>query len=225
LVLSVIVWGLVVAATIPLPRRVGYRLCRYWANAAIFLLKLLCGLDYAVEGRERLPKRNAVVLVKHSSTWEAIVQWKIFPTQTWVIKRELMWVPILGWALRALRPIAINRSAGRSAVQQVIEQGKRCLADGLWVVIFPEGTRVPAGRSGRYGISGALLASEAGTPVVPVAHNAGDYWPRRSWLKRAGTIKVVIGDPIPTAGREPREVTEEVREWIEKTLAEIRPAP
>ena len=146
----------------------------------------------------------------------------MFPEQTWVIKRELMWVPVLGWVLKLLTPIALNRRAGSSAVQQVLEQGTRHLEHGLWVAIFPEGTRVPAGESRRYGLSGALLASAAGRPIVPVAHNAGDFWPRRGWLKKRGTIRVVIGPPIATAGREPREINDEAQRWIEGTVAKIR---
>src|SRR5690606_22674463 len=133
-----------------------------------------------------LPSRNAIVLMKHSSAWETLAQLQIFPKQTWVIKRELMWAPFLGWVLPLLKPIAIDRRGGRDAVRQVIEQGTQRLEDGFWVVIFPEGTRVPPGQTRRYGLSGALLASETGRTVVPVAHNAGLFWPRRGWVKRPG---------------------------------------
>ncbi|HLF10372.1 MAG TPA: lysophospholipid acyltransferase family protein [Gammaproteobacteria bacterium] len=224
LFLSVAVYGLVVLATAPLGHRVTYRTVLGWVSSVMFMLRWLCRLDYVVEGREHLPAQNTVLLLKHSSAWETIAQLEIFPTQTWVIKRELMWVPILGFILMLLKPIAINRSGGRSAVQQVLEQGQRHLQQGLWVAIFPEGTRVPAGESKRYGLSGTLLASAAGRAVVPVAHNAGDYWPRRGWLKRPGTVRVVIGPPIPTAGREPRDVTDQAQRWIEATVAAIRPS-
>ncbi len=123
------------------------------------MLRWLCALDYVVEGREHLPARSTVVLMKHSSAWETLAQLCIFPRQTWVLKRELTWLPVFGWVLLALRPIAINRRGGSAAVQQVLEQGAQRLAEGLWVVIFPEGTRVPAGQTRRYGMSGALLAS------------------------------------------------------------------
>jgi 1-acyl-sn-glycerol-3-phosphate acyltransferase len=130
-----------------------------------------------------------------------------------------MWAPILGWAIFFLKPIAINRGGGRAAVEQVIAQGRRRLEAGLWVVIFPEGTRVPAGQTRRYGIGGTLLAQAAGRDIVPVAHNAGAFWPRRSLMKRAGTIRVVVGDPISTTDRDPREVTAEVQAWIEQELS------
>ena len=220
LFVSVAVYGtLVVLTTAFLPSRATYRAALYWVDTTLWLLKLLCRLDYVVEGEERLPSEPCIVLVKHSSAWETIAQLKIFPRQTWVLKRELLWAPVFGWVLLKLKPIAIDRRAGRSAVQQVIAQGRARLGEGLWVVIFPEGTRVPAGQMGRYGLSGALLAASAGRPVVPVAHNAGEFWPRRGWLKKPGTIRVVIGMPIPTEGKDPRAINDEVRAFIEAELA------
>ena len=194
---------------------------RWWVNSVFFVLRVCCGLDFRVEGRENLPAQNGVLLVKHSSAWETIAQLVIFPRQTWVLKRELMWLPFFGWVLAVMRPIAIDRSARGAAVAQVIEHGSARLAEGFWVVVFPEGTRVPAGEQRRYGLSGALLASKTGAPIVPVAHNAGDFWPRRSWLKRPGTIRVVIGEPIDAAGREPREINADARAWIEATLERL----
>ena len=222
LFLSVPVYGLLVLPTALLSRRVTYAAAAAWVGSVLFLLRWLCNLDHVVEGREHLPATSSVVLVKHSSAWETLAQFKIFPRQTWVMKRELTWVPVFGWVLLALRPIAIDRKGGRTAVQQVLDQGRQRLAEGIWVVIFPEGTRVPAGETRRYGMSGALLAEAAGLPVVPVAHNAGDYWPRRSWRKRPGTIRVVIGPPIPTAGVDPRLVNERTQRWIEDTVATLR---
>jgi 1-acyl-sn-glycerol-3-phosphate acyltransferase len=194
---------------------------RWWVSSIFFMLRVCCRLDYRVEGAENLASGNAVALVKHSSAWETIAQLEIFPRQTWVLKRELLWLPFFGWALSLLRPIAINRGARGAAVNQVIEQGKARLAEGFWVIVFPEGTRVPFGESRRYGLSGALLAREAERPVVPVAHDAGFYWARRGWLKKPGTIRVVIGAPIETQGRDPREINEEVRRFIESTLERL----
>jgi 1-acyl-sn-glycerol-3-phosphate acyltransferase len=222
LFLSVAFYGTVLLPTLVLPRRVAYAAARGWAGSVMFALRLLCRLDYVVEGAEHLPATSTVVLVKHSSAWETIAQLRIFPRQTWVLKRELIWIPIFGWVLMKLGPIAIDRKGGRAAVQQVLTQGQQLLAEGTWVVIFPEGTRVPAGETRRYGMSGALLAEAAGLPVVPVAHNAGDYWPRRSWLKRPGRIRVVIGPPISTAGVDPRIVNELTQRWIEDTVARLR---
>jgi 1-acyl-sn-glycerol-3-phosphate acyltransferase len=221
---SVAVYGLIVLLAAPLGYERVYALVTVWVDWILTLLERLCGLGFHVEGLEHLPDRNAVLLLKHSSAWETIAQIKIFPRQTWVLKRELLWAPVLGWVLVLLKPIAINRSAGRTAVEQVLQQGQQRLEEGLWIVIFPEGTRVPAGQSRRYGISGALLANAAGRPVVPVAHNAGEFWPRRGLLKRSGTIRVVIGKPISTVGRDAREVTEDARRWIEARLSEMAPA-
>ncbi len=225
LFLSVPLYAPIVLLTAPFPRRVAYRSVLYWIDAQLFMLEKLCGLRYEVDGKEHLPAEPSIVLMKHSSTWETLAQLRLFPRQTWVLKRELMWAPFFGWALKLLRPIAIDRRGGRAAVEQVIAQGRERLEEGLWVVIFPEGTRVPYGQTGRFGLSGALLASAVGKPVIPVAHDAGRYWPRRGWLKRAGTIRVRIGAPIPTAGRDPREVMAEVRAWIEQAVAEIDAAP
>lgn len=220
---SVAVYGCVVVLTTGLlPSRATYRAALYWVDSTLWLLKRLCRLDYVVEGYEHLPVDPSIVLVKHSSAWETIAQLKIFPRQTWVLKRELLWAPVLGWVLLKLKPIAIDRRAGRSAVQQVIAQGQARLDEGVWVVIFPEGTRVPAGQTGRYGLSGALLAATAGRPVVPVAHNAGEFWPRRGWLKKPGTIRVVIGTPIATEGKDPRAINDEVRSFIEAQLERMR---
>ena len=222
---SVPLYAPIVLLTAPWPHRVTYRWVLHWIDTQLFMLEKLCGLRYEVEGREHLPAEPSIVLMKHSSTWETLAQLRLFPPQTWVLKRELMWAPFFGWALKLLKPIAIDRRGGRAAVEQVIAQGRERLEEGLWVVIFPEGTRVPYGQTGRFGLSGALLASAVGKPVIPVAHNAGRYWPRRGWLKRPGTIRVRIGPPIPTAGRDARDVTAEVRAWIERAVDELDEAP
>jgi 1-acyl-sn-glycerol-3-phosphate acyltransferase len=163
-------------------------------------------------------------MIKHSSVFEAYAQVVFFPRQCWVLKRELFWVPFFGWGLKALKPIAINRNAGRSAVKQVIGQGKERLAEGIWVTVFPEGTRVAPGTTKKYGISGAALAHEAGVPIVPVAHNAGDYWPRRSLLKRPGLIRFCIGPPIDASAQSPKETNVIVQDWIEGRMREISEA-
>jgi 1-acyl-sn-glycerol-3-phosphate acyltransferase len=221
---SVPFYGTVALLTALLHRPWSYDVAVAWVDSMLWLLHRLCGLDYRVEGVEHLPKQSSIVLMKHASTWETLAQIKIFPRQTWVLKRELMWVPILGWVLWLLRPIAIDRGGGGAAVQQVVDQGRERLMAGLWVVVFPEGTRMPAGQTRRYGLSGVLLASAMELPVIPVAHNAGFFWPRRGWLKRPGTIRVVIGEPIETRGVEPRLVNEQAQRWVEDTLARIAPS-
>lgn len=222
LFLSVPVYAALAFAAVLLPGVAAFSAARAWARSVVSALDWLCGLDCHVEGLEHLDRENCVVLLKHSSAWETITQFIIFPArQTWVMKRELLWVPILGWALMLFKPIAINRSGGRRAVEQVLEQGQQRLAAGYWVMIFPEGTRVPIGQKRRYGISGALLASTSGRPVIPVAHDAGRYWPRRGLLKRPGTIRFVIGPPIETAGKDARDLNAEVEAWIEGKLEEF----
>ena len=223
LFVSVVPYSCWVLLTAPVtPRDHAWRAARSWAGTVLALLRILCGLDYRLEGAEHLPDRDAVVLMKHSSAWETIAQLVLFPNQVWVMKRQLLWVPFFGWALAVFSPIAIDRKGGRQAVEQVLRQGQQRLAEGLWVMIFPEGTRVAPGERRRYGLSGALLAAVAERPVVPVTHNAGDYWPRRGVMKRAGTIRMVIGPPIEAAGRSPRDVNRDVESWIETTLEDIR---
>ncbi len=200
----------------------SYCIGKSWVHTIIWSCKVLCRLDYSVKGKEHIPEKNCVVYFKHSSAYETIVQLLIIPRQTWVLKRELIWAPFLGWALACLHPVAINRKAQRSAVKQVIQKGKARLAEGLWIIIFPEGTRMRAGETRRYGISGTILAQEANTVILPVAHNAGDFWPRRGWRKKPGTIRFVIGPALDPAGRDPREFNEELQNWMETTVAELR---
>jgi 1-acyl-sn-glycerol-3-phosphate acyltransferase len=213
----------VLAVAWALPFKGRWAIARSWGALNMWLLKVLCGLDFVVEGRENIPAGSHVAMWKHSSTWETIAQAVVFPEQGWVLKRELLWIPVVGWALRLMQPIAIDRSAGSSAVRQVIAQGKARLNAGRWIVIFPEGTRAAVGEVRKYGVSGSILAIEAGVYVVPVAHTAGYFWPRRGWLKRPGTIRVIIGKPIATQGREPRELNAEIQAWIERTISEAVP--
>jgi 1-acyl-sn-glycerol-3-phosphate acyltransferase len=224
LFIATLLYAVVVIAVGWLPNRRLYAIARHWARTQLWLLEMLCGLKHTIEGEENIPAGAHVSMWKHSSAWETIAQASIFPPQSWVLKRELMWIPLVGWAVHCLKPIAINRRAGAAAVNQVVEQGTQRLAEGLWILIFPEGTRVAIGEKRKYGVSGALLASRAGCKIVPVAHNAGYFWPRRGWVKKPGTIQVVIGRPIDAAGRDPRELNEEVRAWIEKRLATMSPA-
>lgn len=197
-------------------------MARFWAHVLLTLLRWLCRLDYTVEGQENLPRDSGIAFWKHSSTFETIAMAAVFPDQVWILKRELIWIPVVGWGLKQLHAIAIDRGAGSKAVNQVVQQGSERLQEGLWIMVFPEGTRMPPGETRKYGLSTALLASRTGRPVIPVAHDAGYYWPRRGLYKRPGTIRVVIGQPIETLGREPRDINAEVQEWIEGTIRRIR---
>jgi 1-acyl-sn-glycerol-3-phosphate acyltransferase len=202
-------------ASVFLPMRGRCMLARIWAGTLLGALKLICGLGYSIEGREHLPQGAHIALLKHTSAWETFAQAVILPPQVWVLKRELTWIPVVGWGLKQLHCIAINRGAGASAVRQLIEQGRQRLAEGLWISVFPEGTRMPPGETRRYGVGGAAVAVETGAFIVPVAHNAGYFWPRRGLMKKPGTIRVVIGPPITTKGRDPRDVNEEAQRFIE----------
>ena len=221
LFLSTFVYAFVVVALGWLPYERRYGVARQWARLQLGAARVLCGLDYVVEGREHIPATGHVSMWRHSSAWETIAQMVIFPPQAWVLKHEILWIPVIGWATKLMEPIAINRGAGHIAVRDVLNQGRERLAAGRGVLIFPEGTRVAPGQTGKFGISGALLATSAGCPIVPVAHDAGRYWGRRGLLKRRGTIRVVIGPPIEPAGRDARELTELVRTWIAAKVAEL----
>lgn len=211
----------IICACLPFRRR--FPLARAYAASVLAVLKWSCGLDYRIEGAA-LPDGCHIALWKHSSSWETMAMMVVFPRQVWVLKRELLWIPAVGTGIWQMHAIAINRSAGHSAVSQVVEQGKDRLAEGDWIIIFPEGTRMPAGETRRYGVSGALLASQTGRLIVPVAHNAGFYWPRRGLVKKPGTVRVVIGPSIAAGGREAREINEEVQAWIEATVRSLEPA-
>jgi len=224
LFLSVIPGALWALFARPFGYYAAYRGPYWWGRLNLWALRVICGIDYRVEGAENIPSdRPVICYVKHTSAWETIAQVVLFPPQAWVHKRELMWIPIMGWALWALDSIHIDRSAGHNAVKQVVEQGKQKLADGHWVLIFPEGTRMPPGTTRRYGISGALLSRESGAPILPVAHNAGDHWGRNALVKRPGTITVRIGKPIDPYGRNAVDINAEAQTWIEAQMKEISP--
>jgi 1-acyl-sn-glycerol-3-phosphate acyltransferase len=223
LFLTVPIHATAVLLVAPFGHRACYRVAVNWAEINLWLLDKVCGLRFEVEGVERIPDQPCVLYWKHESVFETMAGAVIFPPQTWVVKHELMWVPFFGWGLALLRPIAINRRAGRVAVRQVISQGQQRLKEGLFVVIYPEGTRVLPGEERHFGISGAALAKRAGRPVVPVAHNAGDFWPRRSLLKHPGTIRIAIGEPIDTTELSHDEITRRGREWIAAEIERISP--
>ena len=205
----------------PLPFRLRYRFATQWGRLSLAWLSITCRLSYQVAGAENIPDETSIVFCKHQSTWETLAMQKIFPPQVWVLKRELLWLPFFGWALAVLKPIALNRKAGRKAVEQLVEQGRERLAQKLWVIVFPEGTRIAPGQRGRYRIGGAVLAERTGFPVVPVAHNAGEFWPRHGFLKRPGVIQVVIGPKITVEGKQAADILREAEDWIETTMQTI----
>lgn len=202
--------------TAPLPRMTRYRLISGWSRLVIRLARWILGIEWRVEGRENLPSRPAVILSKHQSAWETMAFQLIFPPQVLVLKRELLWIPFFGWGLALMSPIAINRSRGMRALRTIARRGRERLAQGFWVVVFPEGTRVAPGAQREYHPGGAWLASASGAPVVPVAHNAGLLWPRNAFLKRPGTVTVRIGPPIEAADLDPKTINDLAKTWIEE---------
>lgn len=200
-----------------LPLRRRYAVLTRWSRYTLAWLRLTCRLDYRVSGREHIPGGSAVVLSNHQSAWETLAFQSIFPPHVWVLKRSLLWLPFFGWSLAMLRPIAIDRGGHSKALRQVVDQGRERLAGGMWVVVFPEGTRMPPGALGPFNPGGAMLAERAGVPVVPVVHDAGSYWPRSGFPIRPGTIQVAIGPPIATAGRKAKAINRDAEQWIGET--------
>ena len=214
-------YALVVLATYPLSPLNRYRVISGWSHIMLFLARFICGVRYCVLGTENIPRKPTIVLSKHQSAWETLAFQQIFPPQVWVLKKELLHIPFFGWGLAMTSPIAINRSRGKAALKQIIRQGRDRLQKGLWIIIFPEGTRIDPGKKGRYGIGGAWLATNTGVSVVPVAHNAGALWGKNSFIKFPGTITVSIGEPIDPAGMDANELNNKVEEWIELEVTRI----
>lgn len=219
---TIVLYSLVVLASVIFPLRVRHLLIRSYLRVYLRMLKFICHVDYKVEGLENIPKnRNGIILSKHQSSWETFYLPTIFHAPAIILKKELYWVPFFGWGLAISDPIAIDRNDKTSAMQQVIAKGKKRLDDGRWVLVFPEGTRMPPGVVGNYKLGGARLAAATGYPIIPVAHNAGRCWPRRKFIKRPGTITVVIGPVIESQGRSAEEILELAKNWIETTMIRI----
>ena len=216
------VWAIVSLLTFPLPPLVRYQVISVWSRFMVWTAERLCGLTYRVTGAEHIPGEPCIIVAKHESAWETLAFQKIFPPQVWVIKRELLWIPFFGWGLAMTSPIAIDRKAGRRALKQMIDQGRDRLRRGFFIVIFPEGTRSAPGVRGVYRTGGAWLALETGAPIVPVAHNAGTYWPRNAFVKRPGTITVSIGPIVHADGRNAAELMQNIEQWIENETQRIR---
>jgi len=208
----------------PLPFKLRYYFVTRWTLFNLWWLKITCGLKHTITGLENIPKGPAIVMCKHQSAWETLALQIIFPPQAWILKRELLWIPIYGWGLASMDPISIDRGSAIKSVRQIVNQGCQRLANGIWVVIFPEGTRVAPGEKRKYLPGGGLLAEKSGVPIVPVVHNAGFFWPRNSIIKKPGTITMVIGPVIQTTGKSANEIMTEVEAWIESMIEQL-PAP
>lgn len=205
----------------PLPPLARSRFIALWSRIMLGWMKLTCGLSYRVVGAENIPDHPCIILAKHQSAWETMAFQCVFPPVVWVMKRELLRIPFFGWGLAMTSPIAIDRSAGKEALRQITEQGKARLAKGFWVVVFPEGTRVKPGVSGKYNIGGAFLATHSDATVLPIAHNAGEFWGKNAFLKHPGTITLSIGKPIQAGGMKAGALNSQVETWIEQEMQRI----
>lgn len=222
MMITVCLYSVLVMLSILVPLRYRFMLIRAYLRHNLWVLKKVCLIDYKVEGLHHVSKKHlGIVMSKHQSTWETFFLPLVFHDPAIIIKRELLWTPFFGWAMSVSDPIAINRSKRNSAMQQIITKGKACLEQGRWILIFPEGTRVPYGTVGHYKLGGARLAIATGYPIIPVAHNAGRYWGRRRFIKQPGTIRLVIGAPIDSHGRAPDELLATTKDWIESTVTRL----
>lgn len=197
----------------PLPALWCYKIITSWSHFFIWWAKVICGLNYHVTGLDNLPTAPFVVLCNHQSMWETIFMQVLLPPQSWVLKRELLWIPFFGWGLALIKPIAVYRDR-LSDIKYILQQGQARLAAGRCVVFYPEGTRILPSENKRFSRTGAALAIAAQVPVVPIAHNAGKFWPRGPWMKQSGTIEINIGQPILSANQTPSEITTSAEQWI-----------
>lgn len=204
-----------------------YRIARTWLRLVIEGLRVICGVRWRVSGFEHLPLGQtspAILLVKHQSTFETFLLPVLMPHPlAYVFKKELLYVPFFGWAIGRLDMIHIDRSQRAQAFRKVVEQGVALLAKGVWIIMFPEGTRIARGQAGQYKSGGTRLAVATGAPVIPIAVTSAKVWPRKAFIKRAGVVDVSIGAPIPSAGRDPEELVREVETWIEAEMRRLDP--
>lgn len=222
ILLSTPIAGILILSCMVLPFNIRYRVSSLWIDSLMAALKLTCGLSYEVEGLENLPtNRAAIILSKHQSAWETIALRQFITPQTAVLKKSLLQIPFGGWALATLRPIAIDRQNQKEALKMLIDQGAARLAEGMFVLIFPEGTRVAPGAQAKFNAGGAMLAQKTGYPVIPLAHNAGEFWPRNSFLKYPGVIKVKIGPMISTTDKKSKDINAEAEAWIQQAMQAI----
>jgi 1-acyl-sn-glycerol-3-phosphate acyltransferase len=206
---------------------VRYAIAQKWLTLSVNAARVIMGIRYQVQGQENLPVGEtspAILLVKHQSTYETFLMPAIMPHPlAYVFKKELLYVPFFGWSIGSLDMIHIDRSQRAKAFAKVVEQGKALLAKGVWVIMFPEGTRIPRGERGSYKSGGTRLAIATGAPVIPVAVTSAKCWPRKAFIKRPGVVDVSIGKPISSDGRDADELMREVETWIEAEMHRLDP--
>jgi 1-acyl-sn-glycerol-3-phosphate acyltransferase len=228
MLLTVVPYALAILVLAPFSRPIVlYRLARGWLAQVMKGLTVICGVRWRVQGWDNLPQGQtspAVLLVKHQSTLETFLMPVLMPHPlAYVFKRELLYIPFFGWAIGRLDMVHIDRNQRAQAFNKVVEQGKRLLAQGTWVIMFPEGTRIPRGRAGNYKSGGTRLAVATGAPVIPIAVSSAKCWPRKAFVKHPGVVDVSIGKPIPSEGRAADELMREVEAWIEAEMRRLDP--
>jgi len=214
-------YAVVMVLTFWLPRVPMFRIAASWCGVILWGARLICGIGYRLVGAENVPTTPHIVMSKHSSTWETLALTQFFPPLAYVAKKELLSIPFFGWGFALASPITIDRKAGTDAMQQIAVQGRERFRQGFWIVLYPEGTRIPVGTRAKYKTGGARLAVELGAPILPVAHNAGYLWPKGIFGKRPGTVTISIGKPIPPDGKDAQELIREVETWIETEVERL----
>lgn len=218
---ATVITAILVSAVFFAPLKVRLGFVKTWISFSLVLLHFFCGLKYQIEGMENIPDKGFILMSKHSSTWETIALQRFFDPMVWVVKRELTRIPVFGWALISVNAIALDRGTGRKAIKQLIKESKQHMDQGRILMLFPEGTRVLPMQYKPFKLGGAIVSHKTGYAVLPIAHNAGEFWPRHSWIKWPGTIRLVIGKPIEPEGKNPDQIIKEVGEWITTTCDQI----
>jgi len=223
--LITIVWGslsMLIAWLLPYRARFAF-IVGCWTRASLWWFKIACGVRWEVSGAKHIPNRPCIIMCRHESTWETLFLQTLFAPQATLLKRELLWIPFFGWAYWLLQPIAIDRSRPRAALRQLIKVGTDRLEEGIWVALFPEGTRMAPGQLGTFQLGGAALAAASAAPVLVVAHNAGDHWPAHNFRKRPGLIRFHIAPPLETAGKSTKQINNEAAHIMAELMASLRP--
>jgi 1-acyl-sn-glycerol-3-phosphate acyltransferase len=215
-------YAAVMLALFWIPRVPMYRIAAHWCRTNLWGARVICGIRHRLVGHENVPRdAPAIVMSKHSSTWETLALTQFFPPLAYVAKKELLAIPFFGWGFALSSPITIDRRAGMDAMHQIARQGRERFGQGFWIVVYPEGTRIRAGTRSKYKTGGARLARELGVPMIPVAHNAGWIWPKGVFGKRPGTVTISFGPPIRPDGKDAQQLTAEVENWIEAEVARL----
>ncbi|GGB98839.1 1-acyl-sn-glycerol-3-phosphate acyltransferase [Massilia buxea] len=222
--IATVIWCFVCMLAAPLPYNKRYWVTSRWNVFIIWTAKVICGIRYEFKGFENFPDSPAIILSKHQSAWETIFLLANLPRPlVFVFKKEILYIPFFGWGIALLRMIPIDRKQGKNAFRMVVAHGKRRLKDGQWIIMFPEGTRIPVGQAGKYKSGGTRLAIETNAPVVPIALNSGECWPKNSFIKYPGKVTVSVGKPISPEGHTPDSMMEQVEQWIESEMRVISP--